>query len=71
MRLNLYWRGFDIVDVEVHLFRRRIDGDDVLITRTMLEDSERSDAIDPDTWVFGFAGGVVDGTSDGTDYSWN
>ena len=25
MRLNLYWRGIDLIDVELHLFRHRDD----------------------------------------------
>ena len=25
MRLNLYWRGRDVIDVEVHMWRRRDD----------------------------------------------
>lgn len=26
MRLNLYWRGRDVIDIELHAWRRRDDG---------------------------------------------
>lgn len=27
LRLNLYWRGRDVIDVEVHLWKKREDSD--------------------------------------------
>lgn len=31
MRLNLYWRGRDVLDVEVHVWRKRPDLDDDIV----------------------------------------
>jgi len=59
MRLNVYWRGRDVIDVEVHLWRKR--DDDEQPDPPKLEASgggqvERADHFgDPDTAVsFGF-----------------
>ena len=58
MRLNLYWRGRDIVDVEMHLWRKREDDDSPeppeLTAGANLQDSGRSEPMDPDTVTFGF-----------------
>ena len=42
MRLNLYWRGRDVIDVEVHVWKRRADDacdDDCGCTGPALESS--------------------------------
>lgn len=61
MRLSLYWRGRDVLDVELHVWRKR-DDDQPEPDAPRLEASggggqaERADAFgDPDTIVsFGF-----------------
>ena len=51
MRLNLYWRGWDLVDVEVHLVRRRPDDEPVEVSNSggQFELAEPMEA--PDTTV--------------------
>lgn len=58
MRLNLYWRGWDLIDIEAHLLSRRRDDDDMIVVRTLLEGSEMAEEIEPDTRVFGFGFGA-------------
>jgi hypothetical protein len=59
VRLNLYWRGWDLIDVELHLCRRRPDDDDDGPTLRAHGggQAERADPFgDPGTVVtFGFA----------------
>lgn len=60
MRLNLYWRGRDVIDVELHLWRTRPDDAPTDLGPTLratghLQDSSRSTPMEPDTAVFGFA----------------
>jgi hypothetical protein len=47
MRLNLYWRGWDLIDIEAHLVRRRCDGS----TATNITVAESAD---PNRIDFGF-----------------
>ena len=60
MRLNLYWRGRDVLDIEAHLWRKRPDDDEPeqpkLQAAANLADSSRAEPMDaPDTYVaFGF-----------------
>lgn len=58
MRLNLYWRGRDVVDLEIHLWRKRDEPkeDDApkLEAVGYLADSSRSEPAQPDTTTFGF-----------------
>lgn len=60
MRLNLYWRGRDVVDVEVHVWKRRdpepVDRGPALQARAALADTAIADPFgDPGTIVsFGF-----------------
>lgn len=56
MRLNLYWRGRDVIDVEVHAWRKRPDDsaeDDGPTLRAAghLQSSERAEPMTPDTAV--------------------
>lgn len=61
MRLTLYWRGRDVIDVEVHAWKKRADdGSEPPKMEAVgyLADSSRAEPTDePDTRVFGF--GVV------------
>lgn len=56
MRLNLYWRGIDVIDIEFHLWRERLDPeDDVLVTSIAdLPGSELAEDAEPDTYVHAF-----------------
>lgn len=54
MRLNLYWRGRDVIDIEAHIWRRRREDDDTTVIHASLPVSDASEPIDPDTWAFGF-----------------
>jgi hypothetical protein len=69
VRLNLYWRGRDVIDVEVHVFRRRRGSEDneptlqsedkepTLQAAGQLAASELAEPMEPDTYVripFGF-----------------
>ena len=54
MRLVLSCRGWDIVDLELLLFRRRVFESECVVTSTSLECSEISEDIEPETWAFGF-----------------
>lgn len=57
MRLNLYWRGRDVIDVEAHLWRKREDADTgegppKLTAAPHLADSARAEPMEyPDTTV--------------------
>lgn len=53
MRLILTVRRWALLDIEVLLFQR-LDDDGDQVVNTHLEDSERSDPMDPDTVTFGF-----------------
>jgi hypothetical protein len=53
MRLILTAGRRALLDIEVLLFRR-LDDDGDQVLNTHLEDSERSDPMDPDTITFGF-----------------
>lgn len=53
MRLILTCGRWALIDLELLAFQR-IDGDDDQVLNTHLEDSERSEAMDPDTIAFGF-----------------
>jgi len=55
MRLNLYWRGYDLIDIEVHALRRRRDDDDFIVIHSGVN-TDLAEDIDPDTWAFGFQG---------------
>lgn len=59
MRLNLYWRGRDVVDVELHLWRKRDDETTSdapkLEAAGHLQDSTRAEPCEPDTKTFGFS----------------
>jgi hypothetical protein len=63
VRLTLYWRGYDLLDVELHLIRRRPDDDPpdhdgpALEAGGSLESSDRAEPYgDPATVVrFGFS----------------
>lgn len=61
MRLNLYWRGWDLLDVELHIVRRRPDGNAAdegpSLRATDGGQAERADPFgDPGTVVgFGFS----------------
>lgn len=59
VRLNLYWRGRDVIDVELHVWRRRADdepGDECpkLTAAPGLQGVSRAAPMEPDTAVFGF-----------------
>ena len=57
MRINVYWRGRDVIDVEFHLWRRREDEPQRLPTLQAvgyLADSDRAEPMQPDTTTFGF-----------------
>lgn len=59
MRLNLYWRGRDVIDVELHVWKKREDppADDGPPLRAAghLQDAARAEPMaHPDTVVFGF-----------------
>jgi hypothetical protein len=58
MRLNLYWRGRDVIDVEVHLWRKREDDQPdngpTLRAAGHLQDADRAEMVRPDTFVVGF-----------------
>jgi len=54
VRLNLYWRGWDLVDVEVHLVRRRPDdlGEPLVLEASGNGQFELAEPMDtPDTSV--------------------
>lgn len=53
MRLILTAGRFALIDIELLVFRR-IDDEGDQVVNTHLEDSERSDPMDPDTLTFGF-----------------
>ncbi len=63
MRLNLYWRGRDIIDIEAHVWKKRRCDDEVfeeapsLQAASHLAASELANDVAPDTRVFGFTGG--------------
>lgn len=65
MRLNLYWRGRDVIDIEAHLWRKRVDEDaepePIVAGLAHLPGSELADDTEPDTYVhvFGFTGGAA------------
>lgn len=58
MRLNLYWRGRDVIDVELHLWRKRDDEPaaepPVIQASGVLQDADRAEPMQPDTTAFGF-----------------
>ena len=60
MRLNLYWRGRDVIDIEAHLWRKRADDqpqpEPPTLEATGGGQAERAEHFgDPDTIVsFGF-----------------
>jgi hypothetical protein len=57
MRLNLSWRNWDLIDVELHLVRRHDEDDDVpTLHASGSANIERADSYgDPETIVgFGF-----------------
>lgn len=58
MRLNLYWRGRDVIDIELHIWRKRDEASDTgaptLEAVGYLADSSRAEATQPDTTTFGF-----------------
>ena len=58
MRLNLYWRGIDLIDIELHLFRPRADEDQpevpVIQAAAHPVDVSRAEPMEPDTMAFGF-----------------
>lgn len=60
MRLNLYWRGRDVIDVELHVWKQRKDdetpGNSPKLKASGGGQAERADQFgDPDTVVvFGF-----------------
>ena len=58
MRLTLYWRGRDVLDLELHVWKRRAAADAPDLPRIEaaghLVDSERAEPTEPDTTTFGF-----------------
>jgi hypothetical protein len=67
MRINVYWRGFDLLDIEAHAFRRRKDDEPggeapKLQAAAHLADSSRAEPMAPDTTAFGF--GLIHMTPD-------
>lgn len=54
MRLNLYWRGRDVIDIEAHVWRKRpSENSEVLVRNTSLDTGFAEDT-EPDTYVRGF-----------------
>lgn len=61
MRINIFWRGFDLLDIEAHAFRRRpdekVEVGPKLEAVGYLADSSRAEPMQPDTSAaFGFGG---------------
>ncbi len=60
MRLNLYWRGCDVIDIEVHVWKMRRADEDIAETAPSMQAaphlaaSELANDMAPDTRVFGF-----------------
>lgn len=58
MRLNLYWRGRDVIDIELHAWRKREDTPDDEAPRLQAAahpvDTSRAEPMQPDCTTFGF-----------------
>lgn len=58
MRLNLYWLGRDVIDIELHVWKKRDETQESqgpsLEAVGYLADSSRAEATQPDTTTFGF-----------------
>lgn len=58
MRLNLYWRGRDVIDIEMHIWKKRDEESEAETPKLeavgYLADSSRAEATQPDTTTFGF-----------------
>lgn len=57
MRLTLSWRGRDVIDVEIHAWRKHVDEPEQpkLMASGNLQDFSRAEPMAPDTAVcFGF-----------------
>jgi hypothetical protein len=62
VRLNLYWRGWDVFDVELHVWKKRgespskpADEGPNLRAAGHLQSSQIATPMEPDTTTFGFS----------------
>lgn len=55
MRLNLYWRGRDVIDVELHIWKPRPpEGNPVVVVTNTRAETELADEQEPGISGFGF-----------------